>query len=66
LKKKDVAEILGVSIMTVDREMWAGNLGYSKIGKGSVRFYPHHIQSYLDSCEIKKTDSENQTEAKAS
>lgn len=66
LKKSDVAQILGVSVMTVDREMWAGRLKYAKIGKGSVRFYAHHIQDYLLSCEISNNSSENQTTANAS
>lgn len=63
LKKNDVAKILGVSVMTVDREMWAGRLKYAKIGKVSVRFYAHHIQDYLLSCEKSNVSSENQMAA---
>lgn len=66
LTKKNVAEIFGVSVMTIDREMWAGRLGYVKIGKGSIRFYDHHIQDYLKSCEVIKSSSENQMAANAS
>lgn len=49
LNKTDVAELLGVTVRTVENMMVRGLLPYLKIGGKCVRFRLDDIQAHLDS-----------------
>ena len=49
LNKCDVAELLGVTVRTVDNLMTRGLLPYLKIGGKCVRFRLDDIEKHLDS-----------------
>lgn len=56
LNKSDVAELLGVTVRTVENMMTHGLLPYFKIGGKCVRFRLDDIQTHLDStCRVVRT-----------
>jgi excisionase family DNA binding protein len=47
LDAQDVAEILGVSLRTIDRLRQSGSLTFRRVGH-QIRFVPQDVADYLD------------------
>ena len=54
LTKKELAELLGISISTIDRHLDTGILPCHKFGT-HYRFTPSDVKTYLENCAIPAT-----------
>ena len=61
LKKKDVAEILSISVRTLERVMKSGGIKYVQINN-QPRFQEEHINEYLKNSLKNGTANSKQTE----
>jgi predicted site-specific integrase-resolvase len=50
--RKQAADILGVSVVTLDRWRKARIIGYNQVGK-KVTFFQKHIDNYYQATEVK-------------
>jgi excisionase family DNA binding protein len=50
--RKQAAELIGVSVVTIDRAIANKKIGCYRIGR-SIRFSQQHLDDFLKSCEQK-------------
>jgi excisionase family DNA binding protein len=62
LTKKEAAEVLGLSTVTVDRLRNSGSLGFRKFG-GLIRFTEQDIQEFIEQSSVKPESSRQPAEA---
>jgi len=48
LTEEEVAQALGCSTQTVKRERQRGHLGYTRIGRGRIRYTEDQVATYLE------------------
>jgi excisionase family DNA binding protein len=54
LTKKEAAQMLNVSVSTIDRWMEARRIAYIKMPSGSIRFKVQHLENLLNKWEYKE------------
>jgi excisionase family DNA binding protein len=64
LNKKQVAEILGVTVKAIDKWVSEGKLPYTKISRKCLRFRTEDLESYIEDKKISAKPESKRKQAK--